>query len=142
MRRLGLICLLFVSLFLETTTIQAQNTFPSVMGERIRYNAYIEMPRAYLSGACVIINDNDVIKGALFNEFGVTAIEFIYLPNKNKVKITHVIKMLDKWYIKRVMRKDLAHLMCRLKIGDTVYQNNKYNIKYVFTPIEENEVTK
>ena len=139
MRRLGLICLLFVNLFLEGTTIQAQNTFPSEKGERVRYNAYIEMPRVYLSGVSIIMNDDGIIKGTLFNEFGVTAIEFMYLPSKNKVKIMHVVKMFDKWYIKRVMRKDLAQLMCHLQMGDTEYQNSKQNIKYIFKPIEENE---
>jgi hypothetical protein len=76
----------------------------------------------------------------LFNEFGITAIEFSYNPERDKVKLKHVIKMMDKWYIRRVLRKDIAQLMSLLYNGKTEYQNTRRNISYQFIPIID-EVT-
>lgn len=140
MRRLALICLLFVS-SLSAMMMYAQSTFPANEGERVRYNAYIEMPRAYIGGICVLLREGDVIKGSLFNEFGITALDFTYNPKRQKVKLHHVIKMMDKWYIRRVIRKDIAQLMVCLQKGGTQYQNERRHIKYQFIPIEH-EITK
>lgn len=140
MRRLALICLLFVSL-LYATMMHAQAAFPVNEGERIRYNAYIEMPRAYISGIGVLLKEGEMIKGSLFNEFGITALDFTYDPKRQKVKLHHVIQMMDKWYIRRVVRKDIAQLMLCLQKGETRYVNGKRHINYQFIPIEH-EVTK
>ena len=140
MKRLTLICLLFVS-SLAAIKLYAQSTFPASEGERMKYNAYIEMPRSYVSGIMILMNDNNEIKGSLFNEFGVTALDFSYLPKKNKVKLHNVVKMMDKWYIRRVLRKDIAQLMSLLYNGKTEYQNTRRNISYQFIPIID-EVTK
>ena len=70
MKRLALICLLFVSPLLALLT-QAQSTFPTEDGERVKYHAYIETPRAYISGICILLKEGDLIKGSLFNEFGI-----------------------------------------------------------------------
>ena len=129
MKRLTLICLLFVS-SLAAIKLYAQSTFPASEGERMKYNAYIEMPRSYVSGIMILMNDNNEIKGSLFNEFGVTALDFSYLPKKNKVKLHNVVKMMDKWYIRRVLRKDIAQLMSLLYNGKTEYQNTRRNISY------------
>ena len=136
MKRLALICLLFVS-SLAATTLYAQSTFPASEGERIKYNAYIEMPRSYVSGIMILMNDNNEIKGSLFNEFGVTALDFSYFPKKNKVKLHNVVSMMDKWYIRRVLRKDLAHMMTCLQTGETAYQNERHHITYKFTPLAD-----
>ena len=112
------ICLLFVSL-LAVLTIPAQAIFPTSDGERIRYAASIEMPRGWVSGTCVLKKDSDTVRGSLFNEFGFTAIDFCYYPQRRKVKLVSVMDLLDKWYIRRVLRKDLARLLERLQQGDT-----------------------
>ena len=121
--------------------LHAQSTFPTNEGERVKYNAYIEMPRAYISGVSVLLKEGDVIKGSLFNEFGMTALDFTYDPKRQKVKLHHVVKMMDKWCIRRVIRKDMAQLMRCLQKGETQYKNEKRHINYQFIPIE-NEVTK
>ena len=136
MKRLTLICLLFVS-SLAAIKLYAQSTFPASEGERMKYNAYIEMPRSYVSGIMILMNDNNEIKGSLFNEFGVTALDFSYLPKKNKVKLHNVVTMMDKWYIRRVLRKDLAHMMVCLQKGETAYQNERHHITYKFTPLAD-----
>ena len=151
MRKSALICLLFVSQ-LAVMRLFAQSAFsdprsecgvaiPETEGGRIRYAATIEMPKAYLSGICVLLREGNVVRGSLFNEFGVTALDFTYHPENQiatphsdhrseKVKLHHVISMMDKWYIRRVLRKDLAQLMLRLQQGETTYHNERRHITY------------
>ena len=136
MGRSTLICLLCISL-LSVTKLHAQTTFPFSEGERCKYAAYIEMNGSYLSGICVLMKEDGIIKGCLFNEFGVTALDFTYQPERNKVKLHHVIKMIDKWYIRRVLRKDMAQVMTGLQNGKSDYQNERRKITYQFTPITD-----
>jgi hypothetical protein len=118
--------------------LQAQ-TFPSNDGEQIRYSAYIEMPKAYLSGICILQHDGDVVNGCLFNEFGVTTLDFTYCLQKQKIKLHDVLPMMDKWFIRRVLKKDLRQLMQRLQQGETQYKNERQHITYQLTPIHETE---
>lgn len=127
--------LLCVSLLWLSATSLAAQVFPSSEGERMRYTAYIEMPKAYLSGICILWHDGDVVKGSLFNEFGVTALDFTYYMYKEKVKLHDVMAQMDKWYIRRVLKKDLRQLMLQLQQGKTTYENQRQNIKYQLTPI-------
>lgn len=129
MSRLIPICFLLISCFF-VTELQAQATFPHSEGERMKYDAYIEMPKAYISGVCVLQREDGLIKGTLFNEFGITAFDFTYAPERGKVKLQHVMKQMDKWYIRRVLRRDLARLMTRLQQGKTVYYNERRKITY------------
>ena len=43
--------------------------------------------------------------------------------------------MMDKWYIKRVLRKDLVLLMSSLQKGESEYYNECRKITYQFIPI-------
>lgn len=136
MRLFLLICLLFNSLLQNSAVAQDKNLLPLHEGECIRYDAYIEMPHAYISGICILLNDGQVIKGSLINEFGLTAIDFIYYPKKEKVKLCSVFGAMDKWYIHRVLRKDLVQLLQCLKQGETQYINKRRNITYNFKPVD------
>ncbi|MBR3655598.1 MAG: hypothetical protein IKN58_00275 [Prevotella sp.] len=117
--------------------MQAQTTFPSAEGERAKYAAYIEMPKAYVSGICVLLQEDGLIKGSLFNEFGITALDFTYNPQRDKIKLHSVMKMMDKWYIRKVLKKDLRQVMKTLKEGQTEYTNQRRHIVYRFHGIEE-----
>ena len=117
--------------------VQAQTTFPSADGERAKYAAYIEMPKAYVSGICVLLQEDGLIKGSLFNEFGITALDFTYNPQRDKIKLHSVMKMMDKWYIRKVLKKDLRQVMKTLKEGQTEYTNQRRHIVYRFHGIEE-----
>lgn len=119
--------------------LKAQAVFPNSDGEKVRYNATIEMKKGYMSGICILLGDEGVVKGSLFNEFGISALDFIYQPDKRKVKLLSVIKMLDKWYIKRVLRQDLVQVMERLQEGKGEYRDEKYKINYQFTLLEKQE---
>ena len=118
-------------------SVQAQTTFPSTDGERAKYAAYIEMPKAYVSGICVLLQEDGLIKGSLFNEFGITALDFTYNPQRDKIKLHSVMKMMDKWYIRKVLKKDLRQVMKTLKEGQTEYTNQRRHIVYRFHGIEE-----
>ena len=130
--------LLCISLLLALPiSVQAQTTFPSADGERAKYAAYIEMPKGYVSGVCVLQRESSDIKGCLFNEFGITALDFTYHPERQKVTLHNVIKMMDKWYIRKVLKKDLRQVMKTLKEGQTEYTNQRRHIVYRFHGIEE-----
>lgn len=127
-------CLLAI---LQPGTLTAQSLYPTSEGDRTELKCHIDMPRGYISGICILVKDGDLIKGGVFNEFGISNINFTYNEKKDKVKILTVIKMMDKWYIKRLLRKDLRHVMQGLKNGDSTYENENYHISYTFTPIQK-----
>jgi len=127
-------CLLCLSLWLALAA-KAQGVFPSADGEPMRYAASIEMPKGYVSGICVMRCDGDEVRGCLFNEFGVTAIDFTYCVRKQKVRLHSVLPMLDKWYIRRVLKKDLRQLMQQLQHGLTRYENERQHITYQLIPM-------
>ena len=142
MRQLARACLVFVSLTFLTahfSTVNAQVCFPSTQGEKAKYSAYIDMPQGYVSGVCVLFNEGTVIRGSLFNEFGITALNFSYDIKKEKIKLYSVVKLMDKWYIKRILKKDLKQLMKCLQKGESVYQDEKYHITYSFSTLNTEE---
>ena len=138
MKQLARVCLIFVSLTFMTahfSAVNAQVCFPSTQGEKAKYSAYIDMPQGYVSGVCVLFNEGTVIQGSLFNEFGITALSFSYDIKKEKIKLYSVVKLMDKWYIKRILKKDLKQLMKCLQKGESVYQDEKYHITYSFSTL-------
>ena len=100
-----------------------------------RYSAYISMPRGYVSGMLVLLREDESVKGSLFNEFGITALDFTYDRRKDKVKLHSVVKMMDRWYIRRVLRRDLREVIKRIEQGDSIYEDTRYHINYKFTPM-------
>ena len=133
-------------------SVQAQTTFPSAEGERAKYAAYIEMPKAYVSGICVLLQEDGLIKGSLFNEFGITALDFTYNPQRDKIKLHSVMKMMDKWYIRKVLRGDFSFFLSNydqgrnvvkkkrkltvMPNGDIIVSNERYKINYTFSPMQ------
>ena len=93
------------------------------------------MPRGYVSGLLVLLRSEDSVRGSLFNEFGITALDFTYNRRTDKVKLHTVVKQMDKWYIRRVLRRDLRQVLKRLEQGDSVYEDSRYHIDYKFTPM-------
>lgn len=114
-----------------------QEAYVDSIGSRMKYTATIEMSKGYISGICVLMTEDGLIKGSIFNEFGISAMDFIYQHGENKVKLVNVIKMLDKWYIKRVLRRDMAHVVKNLLSGISTYRNEKYKIDYKFTILKD-----
>lgn len=124
-------------LLLSPTGLKAQSLFPQTAGQRMRYEASIETERGYVSGICIAAADSAGVRGSLFNEFGITALSFSYNPQTDRVRLHDVIAMLDKWYIRRTLRRDLRSLIHRLRQGQTTYENTRRHISYTFTPLPD-----
>jgi 4'-phosphopantetheinyl transferase len=56
-----------------------------------------------------------------------------YNIKKDKVKLIYVMNTLNKWYIKRVLKKDLKEIMHLMQNGENEYRNNKRKLYYQFT---------
>ena len=109
------------------------------IGCKTRYATTIELSKGYLSGITIMVREADVYHGVLFNEFGITALEFTYQPQTKKVELIEVIAMLDKWYIRRVLKNDLQHVMENLMKGNPTYKDEKYHISYKFSVMSNDE---
>lgn len=140
LRYLILISFLFMGFFSLPALAQqeqpSQEVYSGITGSKMKFSATIEMPKGYVSGICVLMAEDGVIKGSMFNEFGISTMDFIYQPGKDRVKLVCVMDMLDKWYIKRVLKKDMAHVVRNLMEGISVYRNDKYKINYKFTVLK------
>lgn len=140
MRRSMHKCFRFISIVLLSSLscgMAAQNLLPDTLGARKSYQAMITMPKGYVSGVCMMVRDSTGIVGSLFNEFGFSALDFRYHERKDKVEIVHAMALMDKWYIRKVLRNDLRMLLQSLAKGDTLYEDKKYKLTYVFTPMRE-----
>ena len=139
-----LISILLLSL--ASLTVQAQDSLTvqqsplsDSIGCKTRYATTIELSKGYLSGITIMVREADVYHGVLFNEFGITALEFTYQPQTKKVELIEVIAMLDKWYIRRVLKNDLQHVMENLMKGNPTYKDEKYHISYKFSVMSNDE---
>ena len=116
-----------------------------------RYEFGMDMGKAAISGIMISRVCGDEIRGCIVNEFGVSAVDFIYSKKKRKMKLTSVARFLDKWYIKRVLRADLGfclHVLYDIPYDDmsgywvdtegdsvTVIET-KRKFRYTFAPLE------
>lgn len=107
-----------------------------------RYTVQIDIRKAYISGICIIHEEEEVVTASIMNEFGVSALTYKYNKTSGKVKILNIFKPMNKWYIKRVLKKDLKKITQEMPLQDPLtYENRKYNIIYQFTPLND-EVAK
>lgn len=139
-RFLLLISLIFYLFSISSNIARAQesvvvNQKPLLdsLGVKEKYATTIELPNGYLSGISVIKRETLCYRGVLFNEFGITALEFTYDPYKKKIRFVQLIAMLNKWYIRRLLKKDLPYVMENLFRGISTYKNEKYHIIYQFS---------
>ncbi|MGN0236670.1 MAG: hypothetical protein ACI4AK_01055 [Lepagella sp.] len=114
-----------------------------------RFSFQIEVAQGFVSGIAIFSDQDDVIKGCMINEFGVSALDFIYDKRNQKLKLLKVMSFLNKWYIKAVLRNDLRfaiHILFHTPYKGNIYQvdmqddtlsilNTKRNIKYTFSPL-------
>ena len=96
----------------------------------------IDVKKAYVSGICGMLFEDGKLKASVVNEFGLSAMDFEYNPQKDKVKIINIIKKLDHWYIKRVLKRDLRILLHNLEHGIYKHENAKHEITYIFQPLQ------
>lgn len=102
---------------------------------RLTFTALIETPKASISGICLLVQDSDTIKGAIVNEFGITALDFVYTRKDDKVRLVSTAPMLNKWYMRPVITADIRELLHALREGKFSYEDEKYHIRYSLSPI-------
>ena len=126
---------LLVSLILTLFPLfsMAQKVYPENNGDKVRYNIQIDIRKAYLSGICILSKQEDCIISSIVNEFGVSLMDFSYNPQKKKVKIHSITKKLDRWYIKRILKKDIKSMLEVMQTGGNEYIDSRYKIKYTFS---------
>ena len=124
---------LMALMLIEPLSIMAQLTYPANEGDKVRYNLQVEIRNSFLSGICIMVNNDGIIASSIVNEFGISLMDFTYSERKDKVKIRNTIKPLDRWYIKRLLKRSLRGMLKAMKSGDTEYIDEKNRIKYVFT---------
>ena len=117
----------------QESVVVNQKPLLDSLGVKEKFATTIELPNGYLSGISVIKRETLCYRGVLFNEFGITALEFTYDPYKKKIRFAQLIAMLNKWYIRRLLKKDLPYVMENLFRGISTYKNEKYHIIYQFS---------
>lgn len=139
MNRFTKLCLTLTSIFflcIISNESFAQSLLPNE-GDSKEYQMTINMPKAYISGICVMANDGERVNGSIFNEFGLSMLSFSYLIEKDKVKILSAMKMINKWYIKRILRKDLLGVIKCLQNNNTAFEDTKHSINIIIKPMFE-----
>ena len=111
------------------------DSWPELPGERVRHDFAIEMPKGYVGGLMIMMKcDDGKVRGSLVNEFGISLLDFSFDEKKGKVKLESVMKALDKWYIRRVLKNDLKHSLQAMQRGDTVYYDTRHKMRFIFSP--------
>ena len=116
------------------------------------YHITIDARGNEITGLCImnVYTDNS-IKGTIINEFGTKIFDFSY-SSKKKAKIENVIAPINKWYIRRVLKGDLAFILSHIgqssdvvekkrsftvqPNGDISVNNNKYKIYYTLHKLQ------
>ena len=115
------------------------------------YEVLIKAKGNEITGYCLMsFTSSQEVIGTIVNEFGIKVFDFIYA--NGKAKIINVIAPLNKWYIRKILRKDMHFILtnidnatCDYEIrkgkrvmkmtlsGDIVVENRRHNIIYTFT---------
>lgn len=129
---------LILGILLFPLAVGANTCYPDSVGQRVMYEINIEMPKANLSGIMIMAKtDENSINASIVNEFGISIIDFNYNTKKSKVKIWGVMKKLDHWYIKRLLKSDIRKMLNVMQMCGTEYLNERRNIKYTFKLVNE-----
>ena len=102
-------CLLLSSLlWMAVVAVAADYLLP--LDDRQEYSVAITARGAEITGVCIVKTDAEGSRGAIVNEFGIHALDFMVSADRRKVKLLNVIPMMDRWYVRRVVKKDLRTL--------------------------------
>lgn len=85
--------------------------FPETEGQRLEYTVTLEFGRVHFSGICVMKYLHGEIVGILMNEFGFRVFDICYNPQRERVRLTNLLDMLDRCYIRKTLRRDLTLLL-------------------------------
>ena len=129
-KKMRTITLYILLLWLSVASLSAQGR---------RWNVELSFKKAAITGLCIIDTVEQQPRGAILNEFGIKMVDFVCMPN-GKVKLYNLVPMLNKWYIRRVLRHDLQQIVPQLVTRDSLtYENPKRHITYRFKPLKPTE---
>lgn len=77
-------------------------------GSTVKFKTSVSFQNAQISGILIVKNQNDTIRGAFVNEFGIKAFTF-FATEKEGALLTQ-IKALNKWYIRKTVLSDLSFI--------------------------------
>ncbi len=140
MRRCLRTLLLLISLLMGNgvfSEVHAQRLYPTPSNPHVRASATIEMGKGYVSGLCIMHLCGDTLRGSIFNEFGISAIDFEYRADRDRVRLLHVVSQLDKRFVRRTLRADLRQWLHALAQGQSTYHNQRRKITYTLAPLAE-----
>ena len=118
---------------------------------RQQYGVSITARGAEITGVCIVKTDAEGSRGAIVNEFGIHALDFMVSADRRKVKLLNVIAMMDRWYVRRVVKKDLRMLFNATAggkqgsgrtvtvepDGTVTLTNTRYKLKYSLKKLHE-----
>lgn len=101
-----------------------------------------------VTGICIARQTEQGVVGSVVNEFGIHFFDFTC--KGNRVKLSNVFAAMNKWYIRRVLRRDLKLLAANLQLSAGRHRelqahqpdsltliNNKYHITYRFERLQQ-----
>lgn len=115
-----------------------ESNYPDSIGDITRHEFIMEMPKAYVSGIMILRRiEPTQIRGSLVNEFGISLLDFSYDESKRKLKIESLMKQLDKWYVKRLLKKDIPRVLEAMHGNEEKYESSSGKLKYLFKPMTQ-----
>lgn len=101
-----------------------------------RYTVNIEIGNAYVSGICIMHEQEDAVTVSIMNEFGISALSYRYDRHRDRIKIISMVRQLRKPGMKRVLKSDLKVIMKSISKSESLtHENRRYNINYHFAPL-------
>lgn len=118
------------------------------------YSVVIDVRGRQITGICMINTATDgSAVGTIVNEFGIRAFDFTF--DGQKATVQNVFPPINKWYIRRVLNRDMAFLLTNMHTnttvekgkrtitvspsGDITLTNRKYKISYTFKPLDDKQ---
>jgi hypothetical protein len=143
--------LLLSSLLLMAVVAVAADYLLPLDEGRQQYGVSITARGAEITGVCIVKTDAEGSRGAIVNEFGIHALDFMVSADRRKVKLLNVIAMMDRWYVRRVVKKDLRMLFNATADGEqgsgrtvtvepdgtVTLTNTRYKLKYSLKKLHE-----
>lgn len=103
----------------RTGAVTACCDFLVGLGGRQQYAFTLKARGAEVTGICVVKTDDEGTRGSLVNEFGIHALDFTLSADRQRVILLNVMPALNRWYIRRVVRRDLEGLFQAQAAGRT-----------------------
>ena len=133
---LGPMALLTISFLILTNLFQSVDAIPaSDTLVRSEYNVMIKARGMDFNGICIMeCNDEGLITGTIVSQMGPKIFDFTM--SGRRVRVFNVIEPLDRWFIRRRIRKDLSAILSDPEFSDSVYSLNSRGIDYFFFPLK------